>query len=433
MKILLVGDDARAHVLAEQLAKSSELYCLMSKFNFGIAKLTQKYFICEFSNFEAIVGWAIREGMDLAFVVDEHALFSGLSDALEEGGIKTVSPKMAAATIGNNRVYAKNIARSLGIAQPNFYICKNKKEIEKAADELKSFVIKPALRMDWQGIRFIETTPADRKSMLSHCDGLLKKHGSVILERKVEGEEFVVHVFSDGQKVAATVPIQPVKHLLKDDQGKITEGMGSYSVGKLLPFMRQSDYEIAQHILSTIISDLKNRGSEFIGVLHGSFMITKTGVVLLDLKASFGKPEGINAISLINTSISEILQSMAERRLVEISIKDKFSVVKCVVPENYPDRAKKINEIIIDEQKIWSNGTRYYVDSVELKRGKMYTTNSRILVIYAEGNDLDSIEQKTEKSMNAIVGKIRWREDIATRSFLDKRIEHMETIRSNHQ
>ncbi|MDO8554859.1 MAG: phosphoribosylglycinamide synthetase C domain-containing protein [Candidatus Micrarchaeota archaeon] len=433
MKILLVGDDARAHVLAEQLAKNSELYCLMNKFNFGIAKLTQKYFICEFSNFETIVGWAIRERIDLAIIIDEHALFSGLSDALEEGGIKIVSPKMAAAAIGNNRVYAKNIARSLGIAQPNFYVCKNKKEIEKAANELKSFVIKPALRMDWQGIRIIETNPADKKNMLSHCTGLLKKHGSVILERKVEGEEFVVHAFSDGQKIAAMAPIQPIKQLLKNDEGRITEGMGSYSVGKLLPFMRQSDYEIAQHILSTIVEALKSRGSEFIGVLHGSFMITKTGVVLLDLKASFGKPEGINAILLLNTSITDILQSITKRKLIEISVKEKISISKCLVPENYPDNGKKENEITINEQEIWNNGARYYVDSVKIKRSKLYTTNSRTLVVYAEGNDLDSVEQKTENSIKAVVGKLKWREDIATSEFLSKRIKHMEKIRSNHQ
>ncbi len=429
MKIMLVGDDARAHVLAEQLAKSSELFCLMSKLNFGIAKLTQKYFICDFSNFETIVSWAIRERIDVAFVVDEHALFSGLSDALEEGGIRAVSPSMAAAAIGNNRVYAKNIARSIGIAQPNFYVCKNKKEVMKAADELKSFVVKPALRMDWAGLRFIEANPGDRKNFLSYCNSLIKKHGSVILERKVDGEEFVVQAFSDGQKIAAMAPIQPVKHLLEDDQGEITDGMGSYSTGKVLPFMRQSDYEIAQHMLSAMVDALKKRGSEFVGILHGVFMITKTGVVLLDLKASLGKPEGINSISLLNTDVAGILQSLSEKSLKQVSVRDRCSVVKCLVPENYPKNGKKSSVITIDEQEFWKTGSKYYIDSIEWKKGKLYSTNSRSMMIYSEGNDLDSAEQKTEHSLGIIRGKLKWRIDIATARFLDKRIRHAEKIR----
>lgn len=428
MKVLLVGEDARAHVIAEQLAKNCELYCLMSRVNPGIARLTSKYFICDLGNFEVIGNWAIREKIDLAFIVDERALFSGLADALEEGGITSVSPKMAAAAIGNNRVYAKNIARSIGIAQPMFYVCKNKKDVLKAAEQLHKFVVKPALRMDWQGIRFMDAKIED-KTLISYCNKLIKMHGSVILERKVEGEEFIVQAFSDGTRIAVMPPVRTAKHSQIGDSGKLTEGMGSYSSGKLLAFMRQTDYETAQEILQHIVDALRKRGSEFVGVIHGMFMVTKTGVVLLDVRASFGNPEAINNIMLLNEPLIGVLDSLKNHSLAPLSFKDRATVVKYLVPEGYPNPPKKKNEIAIDEKVFWGNGTKYYFGSVEVKNKKMYTMPSRAIAVYALGETTEEADLKVERSISGIKGQLYWRSDIGTNRFLEKRADHIREIR----
>lgn len=439
MRVLLIGDDAIAHAVSEQLARNSELYALMQKFNPGIAKSTQKYYTCDFSNLEVIGSWAIKEKIDLVFVTSETAIEYGNIDALQDIGITTASPTMAAAIIGNNRAYARNIFHE-HVRFPKFYSCKSIKDVKKAIKDFNKSVIKSAIRTEWQGLRFADVDSQNKGNSLKEVEQMIKRHGNVIVEEKIDGESFTLHAFCDGKNLSVMPPIRVAKHALEGDKGENTEGMGSLSTGKLLPYTTEDELETATNMLQKIVSIMRNNGADYKGVLHGSFMISHKGVKLLDLRSSFGNPEGINCLGLLRTQLVEILQSMADGNLKPPSFLDKPSVVKYLVPKNYPNsdtenrkKTKKYGngQISLDEKLIWDNGAKNYFEYVEIKDRKMYLTDERAVAVFANGETLEEAEQRVSSAISTISGDVRWRIDIGTKHYLDRRVKRAKTMKGS--
>ena len=84
MKVLLVGDGAREHIIAEQLARSAELFCVMEARNPGIESLAHEIYQSDYSAIESIGAYAVKKEIDIALVTAETALAKGLVDFLVE-------------------------------------------------------------------------------------------------------------------------------------------------------------------------------------------------------------------------------------------------------------------------------------------------------------------------------------------------------------
>jgi len=426
-----VGDGAREHIIAEQLARSSEVYCIMRKRNSGIAKISQKYFISDFNNIEAIGSWAIKEKIKLAFVVSETAFSTGLSEVLSEAGISMASSSMAASIIGSNRLYAYTLMKEFGIDRPRFYVCKTDNDLNDAITELENPVVKPVIRMEWGGVKVFDRDFKSKKELLSYSKELIKRQKAVILEKSLNGEEFNLQAFTDGRRVSTLQPVQVMRRAEKDGKGQLTEGMGSYSTGKLLPFMTRDDLDHAKLMMKRIVSALRDRGTEFKGVLNGKFMLTKEGIVMLDVRTTFGNPEALNNLGLLKTQFSEILLSIADGNLKQPSFVNDATVVKYIVPEKYPGETKGKKKIHVSDRILWDNGSRCYYEDVIEEKGKLYSSSGRSLAIFASGKTLNEAQTRAEAAATlAVSGKIRHRRDIGREEVVLKKMNRMNKLRS---
>ena len=92
----------------------------------------------------------------------------------------------------------------------------------------------------------------------------------------------------------------------------------------------------------------KASGKPYRGVLHGVFVKTSGGVMLVRCHCSFGDPEAINMLALLRSDFVRIFQAVVTGRLAEVSVDfaSLATVSKVVVPEGYPDNPVKEEELI---------------------------------------------------------------------------------------
>jgi phosphoribosylamine--glycine ligase len=95
VNILLLGNGAREHALAEAIVNSPQkprLFSYMKTRNPGIADLSESVELGKYDELGRIKAFAEANATDFAIIGPEAPLTEGVVDALEEIGIKSVGP-----------------------------------------------------------------------------------------------------------------------------------------------------------------------------------------------------------------------------------------------------------------------------------------------------------------------------------------------------
>ena len=252
MKVLLIGEGAREHIIAEKLAQDAELYSIMSRKNPAIAQLSKKYWIADTSDADAVAK-AVDADIDLAFSSPDATLAAGVSDALADKGMLVASPLKAAARIEWDKGFMRNLMEKYRIAgSPRHKLASSEEEAIKAIRDFGMVAIKPLGLTGGKGVKVSGDHFKAIEEKFAYAQELIRKDGNVLIEEKLIGEEFTLQAFSDGNSLAYMPPVQDHKRAFIKDEGPNTGGMGAYTTGNLLPFMRNDDLEHAQEIMRLI-------------------------------------------------------------------------------------------------------------------------------------------------------------------------------------
>jgi phosphoribosylamine---glycine ligase len=73
---------------------------------------------------------------------------------------------------------------------------------------------------------------------------------------------------------------------------------------------------------------------------------------------------------------------------------------------------------------------RLYYASVDQKEDGLYLSSSRAIGIVGIADTLDAARKIAEGGVKAVKGPVAFREDIGTNALIQKRIDHMQKIRS---
>lgn len=441
--ILLVGSGAREHAMCRALARSktkSNIFCFMSNMNPGIGKLCQGYTVGNICDTKAVVTYALEKNIDLAIVGPEAPLEAGIVDELEKENIICASPRQKPAKIETDKLFARTLLEKYNIAgNVNFKICNTVDDVKTYFSNLNSpVVIKPIGLTGGKGVRIVSATITGQLKNNTEAENyaieILEKsiggHSQVLIEEKLEGEEFTLQIFSDGNTIIPMPLVQDHKFAFEGDKGPFTGGMGSYSdVSHKLPFISDNEIDQAIFILEkTIIAIKEETGSPYIGVLYGQFMLTRDGPKIIEFNARFGDPEAMNVLPLLESDFVSICDAMATGTLHEESIrfKKEATVCKYLVPAGYPDSPQKDRPLTFDPALPLSH---VYYGSVNEKNGTIYTTSSRSIALLGTGNNISQAEESAQSSINKITGAIMFRKDIGTIGLIEKRIIHMNTLK----
>lgn len=434
-KILILGNGAREHVIVETLKRSpqeTEIYVIGSALNPGIKALTKEYVIGNPSNLEFVKEIALKVQPDFTIAGPEAPIAAGVVDMLSKIGVRSCSPLATVARLESSKSFTRDLVLKYEISgNPKFKVFYNEEGLEAFFDELgDDFVVKADGLKSGKGVKVSGDHLNGRVEGLAYARECLNDGGRVVVEEKLIGEEFSLMSFADGVHTAEMPCVQDHKRAYEGDKGPNTGGMGTYSdANGLLPFLKPSDVVEAREITQKVLKALKDEtGAEFKGIMYGGFIATANGVRLIEYNARFGDPEAMNVLPLLKSDFVEICEAQINGTLdqVKVEFEDKATVCKYVVPDGYPDNPCKGQKIEVGEIPA---GVRAYYASVDQKEDGLYLSGSRAIAFVGIADTLVEAEKLAESAVSSVKGPVFYRKDIGTTELIQKRVEHIKTLR----
>ncbi len=433
MNILVVGGGGREHAITEAIARSKKetsIYAVMSKKNPGIARRCKDFLLEKETNVEQVVEFALSKQTYLAVIGPEAPLAEGLTDALQDAGIKVASPGKRVSQLEFDKAWARNFMKKNNITGcPLFDVFSDKESMESFIDKLGNVAIKPSGLTGGKGVKVMGDQLPDKQAAKEYAISILEK-GSVVVEENLKGEEFTLQAFVDGKHLSFMPIVQDHKRAYENDLGPNTGGMGSYSdKGDILPFLTSEDVESSKRIMEDTVRALwKETGQEYKGTLYGQFMVTRDGPKVIEFNARFGDPEAMNVLPLLETDYVDVLVAMVDGTLdsLDVRFSNKATVCKYAVPSGYPENPTRDREVIVGD----IGKALLFYSSVYDKDGKIYTTGSRAIAVVGIADFIEEAEKVAQNALENLSGDIYYRNDIGKDILIKRRIEHMKQLRS---
>ena len=443
-KVLLVGGGAREHAIAEALVRAgAELYACLPNSNPGIVSLAKTHVIVKDTEARAIAQHAKAWGVEYAVVGPDAALAAGVTDELQKVGVKVAAPTKAAAEIEWNKAFMRELLERHAVpGRVKFELHKQKDGLREGIARMWPLAVKPLGLTGGKGVKVSGDHLSGIDDALVYAEECLQG-GAVLLEEKIEGEEFSLQAFCDGSSCVPMPAVQDHKRAFEGDTGPNTGGMGSYSgAGGLLPFVTREDYDKGVAILREILAALKKEGRPFVGTIYGQFMLSRDGPRVIEINARFGDPEAMNVLTLLGSSYVEIVKGMAAGKLdpSKVRFSPMATVCKYVVPEGYGVKPMANEPLAIDEAAIVRAGARCYYAAINQTAGQRgarvvaTTTTSRSVGVVGVGATIQEANAVADAALAHVSGPHLFvRRDIGTQPLLDKRVQTMKRIRAHEK
>jgi phosphoribosylamine--glycine ligase len=434
MKLLLIGNGAREHIMAKKICDSPQcdaLYVYGAALNPGIQELATEYKVGSLSDVEAIKHVALEFKPDIAVVGPENPIAEGVVDHLAEIGIPSASPFKALGQLESSKGFTRSLLAKHNIpGNPEFRSFTSEDGLGEFAASLEAFVVKADGLHGGKGVLVQGDHFDSLEEGVEAAKQFIASDGSVVIEEKLVGQEFSLMSFADGAHVVDMPPIQDHKRAFEGDAGPNTGGMGSYNFPGKLPFLTDQDLADAHDITVRTAQALKEElGQPFIGIMYGGFIAVKNGVRLIEYNARFGDPEVMNALTLLESDLVEIFKAQIDGTLDQLDIRfaNKATVCKYVVPEGYPTNARKGDPIEIGALP---DGVSYCLASVDARDEGLVMLGSRTAAFVGVADHIDEAERLAQKGVESVKGPVFYRKDIGTPALIQSRVDMMKALRN---
>lgn len=441
MKVLSVGGGGREHAIVKTLAKSgAEIYAAMGNKNPGIVRASRGFKLVKDTDVENVVKFAAESAVEMAVIGPEAPLEIGLVDALVKEGIGCVGPTKDAARIETSKSFMRGLMSKYKVSGNiefcTFYDFEGAKKY--VLDAEMEVAVKPVGLTGGKGVKMQGEHLKDKEEVIRYVKEIFDNKiggGGVVLEERLEGEEFTLQAFCDGRTVVPMPLVQDHKRAFEGDNGPNTGGMGSYSMeDHILPFMTKKELDQAMDIMRKVVGAMARDGCPYVGILYGQFMLTRIGPKVIEFNARFGDPEAMNVLPVLESDFVGICEDIVAGKLSPSKVKfeSKATVCKYVVPEGYGTKSKSGHEIRVDEEGVMNEGAHLFYANVNEENGRILTTSSRSIAVVGLEATVEKAEKACERGLRHVSGDaIYVRHDVGKRELIQKRIEHMKRIRGS--
>ena len=416
MKIMVVGGGGREHAIVKKLRCSKdcgEIFVLPG--NGGMTEDATPVNIGA-KDIDAIVDFAVKNGIEYAVVAPDDPLVLGCVDKLEEKGIPCFGPRANAAIIEGSKVFSKNLMKKYGIPTAEYNVFDS---ADKAYEYLKSAPIPTVIKADGlalgKGVIIAEDRDTAMRAVKSIMeDGQFGKSGSrIVVEEFLTGPEVSVLAFTDGETLVPMVSSMDHKRIGDGDTGLNTGGMGTVAPNPY--YTDKIAEECMEKIFLPTIRAMKSEGREFRGCLYFGLMLTPGGPKVIEYNCRFGDPETQVVLPLLKSDLLTVMRATTFGKLKETEVEFENAHACCVImaSKGYPEKYQSGYEIKIDP----SVKDSVFVAGAKREGDRLLTAGGRVLGVTATKDTLEgAIKAAYEKVEKVSFENAYFRHDVGAKA-----------------
>ncbi|MET3769791.1 phosphoribosylamine--glycine ligase [Marisediminicola sp. UYEF4] len=414
MRILVLGSGAREHaIITALLAENAGHDITAAPGNAGIA-LDVPVIHLDPTNGAVVAGFALDNDIELVIIGPEAPLVAGVADTLRNRGIAVFGPGKAAAQLEGSKTFAKRIMDDAGVPTGRATRSGTLEEAIEAIDEYGApYVVKADGLAAGKGV----LVTGERNAAIAHAEYWLR-HGSVLVEEFLAGQEVSLFLLSDGHSVLPLSPAQDYKRLFDGDLGPNTGGMGSYSP---LPWLPEGFVdEVIDTIAIPTVRQLAAEQTPFIGLLYCGLIVTDHGIRVIEFNARFGDPETQAVLPRLITPLSGLLFAASTGGLGSLP-RPRFTadvaVTVVLASEGYPETPITGRVITgLDEALAMPGITITHAATAALDNTGLVATGGRVLSVVAVAPSFTEARARAYRALEVIkLEGGQYRTDIAAR------------------
>lgn len=396
MKLLVVGSGGREHAIAKKLLESEEVETVfVAPGNDGMGLDGLELVDIGISEHSKLIDFAKVNDIAWTFIGPDDALAAGIVDDFHQAGLKAFGPTRLAAELEWSKDFAKSIMAKYKVPTAAYGTFADFDEA-KAYIEAQGapIVVKADGLALGKGVVVAETVEqaveAAREMLLDNKFG--DSGARVVIEEFLDGEEFSLFAFVNGDKFYIMPTAQDHKRAYDGDEGPNTGGMGAYAP---VPHLPQSVVDASvETIVKPVLEGMIAEGRPYLGILYAGLILTEDGPKVIEFNARFGDPETQIILPRLTSDLAQNITDILAGREPDITWLDAGVTLGVVVAsEGYPlayEKGVKLppkteGEIITyyagakfdPNMNLRSNGGRVYMlvttaDSVKTAQDNIY-------------------------------------------------------------
>ena len=395
MKLLVVGSGGREHAIAKKLLESPQVeQVFVAPGNDGMTLDGLDLVNIGISEHSKLIDFAKENGIAWTFIGPDDALAAGIVDDFEAAGLKAFGPTRLAAELEWSKDFAKSIMKKYGVPTARY---ETFSDFEKAKSYIEKegapIVVKADGLALGKGVVVAETV--EEAVEAAHEMLLDNKFGDsgarVVIEEFLEGEEFSLFAFVNGDKFYIMPTAQDHKRAYDGDKGPNTGGMGAYAPVPQLSqaIVTQSVDTIVQPVLKGMIAE----GRSYLGVLYAGLILTADGPKVIEFNARFGDPETQVILPRLTSDFAQNIADILEGKEPDMTWADSGVTLGVVVAsEGYPLAYEK--GVVLPE-KTDGGIITYYAGAKFDENGKDLLSNGgRVYMLVTTADSVQAAQEK---------------------------------------